>query len=72
MKKTFCSTFFLLIVLSGFSFGFNQNNYWNKVKKINYDSLYFKSLDLIEKDKISQSIEILNQVISDSKNKPLI
>ncbi len=72
MKKTFCSTFFLLIVLSGFSFSFNQNNYWNKVKKINYDSLYFKSLDLIEKDKISQSIEILNQVISDSKNKSLI
>ena len=72
MKKTFCSTFFLLIVLSSFSFSFNQNNYWNKVKKINYDSLYFKSLNLIEKDEISQSIKMLNQVISDSKNKSLI
>ena len=72
MKKILLYTFFLSIVLTKTSFGFNQNNSWNKNNNFNYDSLYSESIALIDKDEISKSIKILIEITSNSKNRGLI
>ena len=60
MKKILLYTFFLSVVLTKSSFGFNQNNSWNKNNNFNYDSLYSESIALIEKDEVSKSIKIVS------------
>ena len=72
MKKIFLYTFFLSIVLAKSPFGFNQNNSWNKNNVFNYDSLYFESILLIEKNEVSKSIKALNEIISNCRDKALI
>tara|TARA_B100001540_G_C15651937_1_gene571485 strand:+ start:211 stop:765 length:555 start_codon:yes stop_codon:yes gene_type:complete len=72
MKKIILYTFFLSIVLTKSSFGFNQNNSWNKNNNFNYDSLYSESIALIEKDEVSKSIKILIEITASSKNRGLI
>ena len=52
MKKIILYTFFLSIVLTKPTFGFNQNNSWNKINNVNYDSLYSESILLIGKDEV--------------------
>ena len=72
MKKIFLYTFFLSIVLAKSTFGFNQNNSWNKSNNFNYDSAYFESITLIEKDEVSKSIKILIDITANSKDKGLV
>ena len=72
MKKIFLYTFFLSIVLSESPFGFDENNSWNKKNIFNYDSLYFESILLIEKNEVSKSIKALNEIISNCRDKALI
>ena len=72
MKKIFLYTFFLSIVLSKSPFGLHQNNSWNKNNNYDYESLYYESLDLIEKDEVAKSIKILIDITKKSKDKALI
>jgi len=72
MKKIFLYTFFLSIVLTKSSFGFNQNKSWNKNNNFNYDSLYSESIVLIEKNEVSKSIKTLIDITANSKNKGLV
>ena len=72
MKKILIQSLFLCFLLSANSFGLNKNNSWNQNKIVDYDSLYFESLSLIQKDNISESIKNLNEIIIESRNKALI
>ena len=72
MKKIFLYTFFLSIVLTKSPFGFNQNKSWDKNNNFNYDSLYFESIVLIEKNEVSKSIKILIDITANSKSKALL
>ena len=72
MKKIFLYTFFLSIVFTKSNFDFNQNYTWSKKNAIDYDSLYSLSTALIDEDKVPTSIQILNKIISNSKDKALI
>ena len=72
MKKIFLYIFFLSLILAKSPFSFNQNNSWNKNNDFNYDSLYFESVILIEKDEVSKSIKILLDITNSSKDKALI